>query len=156
MADTRPQPSAEPVAWMYTDSEGEASLHGCRLDNTAKLGWTETPLYPASALEAARREDQARIAELEACIDLVIPDDCKSQLHEDATNMLKLQVRIEAREVEGLRAEVARLRGHLSNINRKASPDPERTMSEASNDLYWCACEARAALEGKGGSHDQP
>jgi hypothetical protein len=40
----------------------------------------------------------------------------------------------------------------LCNINRKASPDPERTMSEASNDLYWCACEARqalAALEGK-------
>lgn len=54
--DTRPQPSAEPVAWMYTDNTGEASLHGCRLDNAAKLGWTETPLYPASALEAARRE----------------------------------------------------------------------------------------------------
>lgn len=34
----------------------------------------------------------------------------------------------------------------LCNINRKASPDPERTMSEASNDLYWCACEARQAL----------
>lgn len=51
-----------------------------------------------------------------------------------------------AREVEVLRGEVTRLRGHLANINRKASPDPERTMSEASNDLYWCACEARAAL----------
>lgn len=46
--------------------------------------------------------------------------------------------------VEGERA----LREALERINRKASPDPERTMSEASNDLYWCACEARLALGG--------
>ena len=39
-------------------------------------------------------ELRARIAELEACIDLVIPDDCKSQLHEDATNLVKLQARV--------------------------------------------------------------
>lgn len=36
----------------------------------------------------------ARIAELEACIDLCIPDDCKSQLHEDATNLVRLQARV--------------------------------------------------------------
>ena len=52
-----------------------------------------------------------------------------------------------ADRIAALEAEVARLRGALVNINRKASPDPERTMSEASNDLYWCACEARLALE---------
>ena len=46
---------------------------------------------------------RARIAELEACIDLVIPDDCKSQLHEDATNMVKLQARVA--ELEADRAE---------------------------------------------------
>ena len=51
-----------------------------------------------------------------------------------------------ARRVEVLERENARLRAGLTSINRKASPDPERTMSEASNDLYWCACEARAAL----------
>ena len=54
---------------------------------------------------------RARIAELEACIDLVIPDDCKSQLHEDATNMVKLQARVA--ELEADRAEwveVERLR----------------------------------------------
>ena len=43
-------------------------------------------------------ELRARIAELEACIDLVIPDDCKSQLHEDATNMVKLQARVAERD----------------------------------------------------------
>ncbi len=56
-------------------------------------------------------ELRARIAELEACIDLVIPDDCKSQLHEDATNLVKLQARVA--ELEADRAEwveVERLR----------------------------------------------
>ena len=50
----------------------------------------------AAAITALR----ARIAELEACIDLVIPDDCKSQLHEDATNMVKLQARIAELEAQ--------------------------------------------------------
>jgi hypothetical protein len=49
-------------------------------------------------------------------------------------------------ECAELREEIARLREALKTINRKASPDPERTMSEASNDLYWCSCHARAAL----------
>jgi hypothetical protein len=53
----------------------------------------------------------------------------------------------ESVRIAELEAEVARLRRALENINRKASPDPERTMSEASNDLYWCACEARAAVQ---------
>ena len=50
------------------------------------------------------------------------------------------------RELAATKARGDRLAEALTNINRKASPDPERTMSEASNDLYWCACEARQAL----------
>lgn len=49
-------------------------------------------------------------------------------------------------EILAMMDERDRLREALQTINRKASPDPERTMSEASNDLYWCACYARAAL----------
>ena len=49
-------------------------------------------------------------------------------------------------ELAAMKARGDRLAEALTNINRKASPDPERTMSEASNDLYWCACEARQAL----------
>jgi len=48
--------------------------------------------------------------------------------------------------IEQLRARIAELEDALTAINRKASPDPERTMSEASNDLYWCACESRRVL----------
>jgi hypothetical protein len=35
----------EPVGWVYTDREGETSLHGSRLENGPKLGWTEARLY---------------------------------------------------------------------------------------------------------------
>jgi hypothetical protein len=35
----------EPVGWLYTDCEGETSLHGSRLENGPKLGWTEARLY---------------------------------------------------------------------------------------------------------------
>lgn len=67
------------------------------------------------AAENAAQEEitalRARIAELEACIDLVIPDDCKSQLHEDATNMVKLQARVAELEAERAEwVEVERLR----------------------------------------------
>ena len=61
---TRPQPSAEPVAWMY-ELDGSRRIYETRFPMQIP-GWTETLLYPASALEAARREDQARIAALEA------------------------------------------------------------------------------------------
>lgn len=43
-------------------------------------------------------------------------------------------------------AENKRLREALENINRKASPNPERKNYELSEDLYWCACEARLGL----------
>lgn len=39
------------------------------------------------------------------------------------------------------------LREALENINRKASPRPDRALNECADDLYWCACEARKALE---------
>ena len=54
---------AEPVAWMYTkegalDEYGQPKVILLDYDTPAAIadGWTETPLYPASALEAARRE----------------------------------------------------------------------------------------------------
>ncbi len=55
---TRPQPSAEPVAWMHHHRKlREAALSAKPLTRGAdEFGWTETPLFPASALEAARRE----------------------------------------------------------------------------------------------------
>lgn len=62
VARTRPQPSAEPVAWMYEHhnhtnrSPYSANLSFTRETCGPGYGWTETPLYPASALEAARRE----------------------------------------------------------------------------------------------------
>lgn len=97
--NTRPQPSAEPVAvWREAYTRFNATIAMTNED-----GNQAAAAVIASALEAARREDQARIAELEACIDLVIPDDCKSQLHEDATNMLKLQARIAALEADNAR-----------------------------------------------------
>lgn len=36
----------------------------------------------------------ARIADLEACIDVCIPDDCKSAVQEDASNIVKLRARV--------------------------------------------------------------
>ena len=117
MADTRPQPSAEPVAdWLQECTDGRVSSHTITMLNAFRRWYDEYRVNPA--LEAARREDQARIADLEACIDLVIPDDCKSQLHEDATNMLKLQARIEA-----LEADNARLREALGEICTDSNPD---------------------------------
>jgi hypothetical protein len=47
---------------------------------------------------------------------------------------------------DALAAEVRRLRGALIDINRRASPSPERTVEQALKDLYWCACEARRVL----------
>ena len=89
--------------------------------------------------------------------------DCgqKFETLEDAKAYAKLAYISRAKEVIDLaelsrlcvsREEFERLKTALENINRKASPDPERTMGEASNDLYWCACEARAALKDQ--SHD--
>lgn len=56
---TRPQPSAGPVAWMYVRKRsGAVVFHRTRRSSLVerRVGWTETPLYPASALEAARRD----------------------------------------------------------------------------------------------------
>lgn len=75
-----------------------------------KLEASELPGIVDGWREKCERLER-RVAELEACIDLVIPDDCKSQLHEDATNMVKLQARVA--ELEADRAEwvdVERLR----------------------------------------------
>lgn len=57
--NTRPQPSAEPVAWMYQWRNKNTVYMPVKrdwADYPNNAGWTETPLYPASALEAARRE----------------------------------------------------------------------------------------------------
>ena len=51
----------------------------------------------------------ARITELEAAIDLIIPDDCKFQLHADATNLVKLQSRVAELEAH-IAAEPERMR----------------------------------------------
>lgn len=75
-----------------------------------KLEASELPGIVDGWREKCERLER-RVAELEACIDLVIPDDCKSQLHEDATNLVKLQARVA--ELEADRAEwveVERLR----------------------------------------------
>ena len=67
-----------------------------------KLEASELPGIVDGWREKCERLER-RVAELEACIDLVIPDDCKSQLHEDATNLVKLQARVA--ELEADRAE---------------------------------------------------
>jgi hypothetical protein len=48
-------------------------------------------------------------------------------------------------------AQVSALVEALENINRKASPRPDRTLDECADELYWCASEARQALAAFGG-----
>lgn len=43
-------------------------------------------------------------------------------------------------------AMIEEMRQALENINRRASPGPDRTFDDCSRDLYWCACEARRVL----------
>lgn len=67
--NTRPQPSTEPVAYLYESEFGDKDLLlGCNSEQARRLielGRTEAPLYSASALEAARREErQLVMAEL--------------------------------------------------------------------------------------------
>lgn len=52
-----------------------------------------------------------------------------------------------AEQITKLEAENKRLREALTRINRRASPNPERTFDMASFDLMWITDEARAALE---------
>lgn len=41
---------------------------------------------------------------------------------------------------------IEQMRQALENINRRASPGPDRTFDDCSRDLYWCASEARRVL----------
>jgi hypothetical protein len=62
---------------------------------------------------------------------------------------MNLQITGLEEDVERLEANLVILRASLRAINRCASPVPDRTFDSCSRDLYWCACEARAALSEK-------
>ncbi len=51
------------------------------------------------------------------------------------------------KRADRLQAERDRLREALDDINLRAAPRIDRTLGQASDDLYWCCCHARAALE---------
>ncbi len=52
----------------------------------------------------------------------------------------------QADRIEALSADNARKDEALTNINRRASPDSDRSLEDCGDELYWVACEARKAL----------
>jgi len=74
------------------------------------------------------------------------PDDARAEVRRRAAGRTRYEGQ-EPRADEVLAEEVERLRAALQAINRRASPTYDRTFDVCSRDLYWCACEARRALE---------
>lgn len=55
-------PKPEPVAWLYADDHGGRVACPSVIEPPFE-GWTETPLYPASALDKAYRRGQEDMRE---------------------------------------------------------------------------------------------